>query len=252
MTTQNPSGQANEQTATRRFSPEISDAGRVPFSNMIKSLGTANTDGYLYWRDKLYELNSGDAQEYVSRLIEMTRVHSLLWYYYFFQPLLEKGGLKGRLYGDLCTAYKAIAIFFEYDIHPPVTKAFLPVPPRFMMINDDFLHEVRNDLKRYFDIPMERYRAHGGFRETWESFLEFLPLIPSTALSYCYDCTFANEEHAGQEPYDFHLLAFWLLACSTLVDSTPRCHSCYRAVPLEALFCPYCSVQLAPDFPTAD
>jgi len=212
---QDPAGSANRQMPVRLFSAEISDAGRIPFANMIKSLKSRNADGYVYWRDKLYELGTGDAQEYVSRLIEMEWARGRIWHYRaFFGPLLEIHGdsLPANAYTDVINACLRVGAFLNYETNPKVTRAVLP----------DY-QEVAQAAQANVERASTLIKFIHGGRADESARKELFQLAtnnPEFAVGFCFISTFFHEMRADLST-SYSSLA-WLLLRLMEWDRDPR------------------------------
>ena len=61
----------------------IAPANQPPFTNLLRSLFERNSEGFIYWRDRLYQTAAGDVQEYVTRVIDAAYSTGKLERYYY-------------------------------------------------------------------------------------------------------------------------------------------------------------------------
>lgn len=221
-----------KQPATRRvFSPEINEAGRVPFANMIKSIAEGNADHYLFWKDKFYGLSSSDALEYVAHRLDVGWAYGIISYFLsFIQDLHLMEQIPSAWHADFVSACRSITTFFEYDIHPPVLRADkldLATPTKIQVIGDRVAalwgHDPLDELSKFANDYRwtGMYCCEGMIRDTH-------------GFSFYLDCLTD--------------LAQWLLELEDRAGTgTEKCCACNRnKLSLETIFCQYCG---APNLP---
>jgi len=67
---------------SRSVVASIAAANQPPFANLLISLLQNNSEGFIYWRGRLYETGAGDVQEYVTRVIDAAYSAGKLDHYY--------------------------------------------------------------------------------------------------------------------------------------------------------------------------
>jgi SpoVK/Ycf46/Vps4 family AAA+-type ATPase len=106
------------RAAARTAAAEVIPAGVTPFANIVKSLVDGNVDGYVYWRKKLYDLGTGDAQEYATRLLDVAWARAVLEHVAYIGATAFPRDLPPELHRSLDAALQSLEAFFRWDTHP--------------------------------------------------------------------------------------------------------------------------------------
>ncbi len=207
------SGKGERGASTLHFVPEVGDAAKTGFSNLIKSLYSQNGDGCIYWRTELLKDGSGDAIEYATRVFDATWAAAVIQYTKIFRNMKRMDVLPRSVNVAFDEALSSLERLFSYDLLPPVPKVLVPADTN---VPEDPLERVLT-IYGYIQKGIDNEEEHQELLNIADR------AIAAHALRSTMLAISTTEMPVVEElPIDFSGLAVMLAAFASMEESRPQ------------------------------
>lgn len=196
-----------------KFVPEVGEASKTGFGNLIKSLYSQNSDGCVYWRTELLKAPSGDAIEYATRVFDATWAAAVIQYTKIFRNMKRMDVLPRSVNVAFDEAMSSLERLFSYDLLPPVPKILVPNDTG---VPEDPLERVLT-IYGYIQKGIDNEEEHQELLHIADRAIS-AHALRSTILSMSTTETTIVEEL----PIDFSGLAVMLAAFASMEESRPQ------------------------------